>query len=503
MHELLPFINGSINNVLEGITYFTPEAYLAALFIIVLATDLLFGKTSVIYCKIIACAGLLLVLFKDYQQYQLLYSTGQAAGHIIFSGMMLVNRTAISFKYIIDTIALILLLYFTWDKRLAVHPKGLSDIYSIAIGSVLGLHLMVMAVNLLSVYLAIEFVSIASYLMVAYKSERVKASEAGLKYVLFGAACSAIMLYGMSVLYAFTGSLEFLTGNMLPHLLQLNKTAVFFPVCLILVGIGFKLSFFPLQFWVPDVYEGAPTPVTAWLSALPKVAGFALLINFVTPFVNVSNSTAFNFPLLLSVLGVVTMIAGNFAALMQQNIKRMLAYSSVGHTGFALMAVVTFTSSGISSLLYYLAVYALANIAALALATYFENVTGATTLDEYRGLGSKYPVASICFIVVLISLTGLPVTAGFTAKLLVFSNVYSVYEYNHSSGLLVLLLTGAITTVVALFYYIKIPLNLFLRRNENLPSASPGSFNIIILSIIITFLLIFLGIFPNLLVNIL
>ena len=503
MHELLPYINGSVNNVLDSITYFAPEAYLAALFIIVLVTDLLFGKTSLTLCKIITCAGLLLVLYKDYQQYQLLYGTIQIGGHIIFNGMLLINRTAISFKYIIDAIALILLLYFTWDNSLASHPKGLSDIYSIAIGSVLGLHLMVMAVNLLSVYLAIEFVSIASYLMVAYKSERVKASEAGLKYVLFGAACSAIMLYGMSVLYAFTGSLNFLTGSMLPHLLQLNKAVVFFPFCLILIGIGFKLSFFPMQFWVPDVYEGAPTPVTAWLSTLPKIAGFALLINFVVPFVNATNGIAIDFRLLLSVLGVVTMIAGNFAAVMQRNVKRMLAYSSIGHTGFALMAVVTSTASGISSLLYYLAVYALANIGALALATYFENTTGATTLDEYRGLGSKYPVASICFIVVLISLTGLPVTAGFTAKLLVFSNVYSVYENNHNLGLLILLLTGAITTVVALFYYIKIPLNLFLRRNENSASASVGLSNIIILSILIAFLLIFLGIFPNFLVNIL
>ena len=139
----------------------------------------------------------------------------------------------------------------------------------------------------------------------------------------------------------------------------------------------------------------------------------------------------------------------------------MLAYSSIGHTGFALMAVVTFSSDGISALTFYLAVYAIANIGALALATYFVNIAGAEGIEDYKGLGHKYPVASICFVIVLISLTGLPVTAGFNGKLLVFSAVYSVYQEVHNTWLLLLMVTGALTTVISLFYYIKIPLNLF------------------------------------------
>src|SRR5476649_2038623 len=171
MHDLLPFLPGSISNVLGSIPYFMPEIYLAALFILVLITDLLFGRNSENLCKIIACAGMVFVLQKDYQQIQLLLVNGQANGQFLFSQMLLITRTAINFKMIIDVLSFILLLYFSWDDRLSSHQKGLSDLYTIVIGSIFGLHLMTMAVNLLSIYLSIEMVSIASYLMVAYRSE--------------------------------------------------------------------------------------------------------------------------------------------------------------------------------------------------------------------------------------------------------------------------------------------------------------------------------------------
>ncbi len=501
MHDLLPFLPGSLNNVFDSMSYFMPEIYLAALFIVVLVTDLLFAKNSDNLCKIIACAGMVFVMFKDLEQIQLLFANGQANGHFIFSEMLLITRTAINFKLIIDVLSFVILLYFSWDDRLKTHPKGLSDLYSIVIGSIFGLHLMTMAVNLLSIYLSIEMVSIGSYLMVAYRSENAFSTEAGLKYVLFGAASSAIMLYGISLLYGFSGSLYLFSGNLLPGLSHVPPLAASFALVLVLAGIGFKLSFVPMQFWVPDVYEGAPTPVTAWLSTLPKIAGFALLINFLTPFVFYTKWTAFDFRLFLSVIGIITMIAGNFAAVLQTNIKRMLAYSSIGHTGFALMAIVTFTSTGLSALTYYLAVYGLANIGALALATYFSNVTGAEDVNNYKGLGLKYPVVSISFIIVLISLTGLPVTAGFTGKVFVFSAVYGVYQQGHNVWLLLLMITGAVVTVVALFYYIKIPLNLFLKRSEKPITPIISSYKIIILAIMISFLMILLGIFPDLLLR--
>ena len=208
MQQLLSNIPAQLSEVLGSLPYFMPEIYLTGLFILVLVTDLLFGKNSAWLCRTIAAAGMVFIILMDVNQPFLLL---KGAGYrYLFGNMLLLHPTAITFKLIVDVLAFILLLYFTWDHRLKAHKKGLSDLYTIVVGSVLGLHLMIMTVNLLSVYLAIEMVSIASFLLVAYKSENAFSTEAGLKYVLFGAASSAVMLYGISMIYAFTGSLIFL-----------------------------------------------------------------------------------------------------------------------------------------------------------------------------------------------------------------------------------------------------------------------------------------------------
>ncbi|MCC8408922.1 NADH-quinone oxidoreductase subunit N [Mucilaginibacter sp. UR6-1] len=495
MHDLLPTIPEQLSKILNDVHFFVPELYLSALFILVLLADLFIGKNSEKYCRAIAMAGLVIVFFKDYEQYTL---TDEAGGTVsLFSGMLLLYGKAVSFKVIIDLLTCLLLLYFAWDNKLSTHKKGLSDLYTIIIGSVLGLHLMTMATNLLSIYLAIEMVSIASYLMVAYRSENGFSAEAGLKYVLFGAASSAVLLYGISLLYGFTGTLDIWDPKFMVNLSGAGSAGVGLALSLVLVGIGFKLSFVPVHFWVPDVYEGAATPVTAYLSTVPKIAAFALLINFVNAFVAVVPHPDFDFRLALSIIGVITMIAGNFAAVAQQNVKRMLAYSSIGHTGFALMAVVTYTPQGLTSLIYYLAVYAVANIAALLLATYFTNQTGAEKVGEYKGLGFKYPIASVCFVIILISLTGLPVSAGFTGKLFVFSSVYVVYQQSHDVWLLILMITGAVVTVVSLFYYIKIPLNLFLRKSSVVFTPDYSDKKVIVLAVVLSLLLLLFGIFPD------
>ncbi|OKS85268.1 NADH-quinone oxidoreductase subunit N [Mucilaginibacter polytrichastri] len=503
MNDLLPSLSVQLSNTIGSLPYFNPEIYLAVLFLLVLVTDLIFGRNSAWICRIVAVGGLFIILFKDLQQIGLLQ---QNSGSVfLFSNMLRLYRTAVSFKLIIDFFAIILIIYFGLDKRLKNHAKGLSDLYTIVIASILGLHLMIMAVDLLSVYLAIEMVSLASYLLAAYRSENGFSAEAGLKYVLFGAVASAVMLYGISLLYSLTGSLNYFDGNLVPGLIAANPAIVSVAIILVLVGIGFKLSFIPMHFWVPDVYQGAPTPVTAYLSTLPKIAAFALLINFLTPFIFNVKWIVFDFRLFLSVLGIITMIAGNFAAVWQKNIKRILAYSSIGHTGFSLMAVATFTGQGVSALTFYLAVYAFANIGVLMLASYFADVSGAEDLDGYKGLGLKYPLAGVCFVIILISLTGLPVSAGFNGKLLVFSSVYAVYEQNHNLWLLLLLVTGALTTVVSLFYYIKIPLYLFLKKQEaeiQFEGTESGKW-LLIISAILAVIVLLLGVFPNYLVGIL
>ena len=501
MHDLLPSLPTAIDNTLNGFPFFMPEFYLVMLFLVVLVTDLLFSRNSESLCRIVACVGLLLVAHKDYQQIRLLMYMNQGTGHFFFADMLLLSHTAVSFKLLIDVLGFGLLLYFGWDDKLKAHPKGLSDLYTISIGAIFGLHLLTMAVNLLSIYLAIEMVSLTSYLMVAYRSESAFSTEAGLKYVLFGAASSAIMLYGLSLLYGFGGSLDLYAGNLLLGLSQGNALAVSAALFFVLAGIGFKLSFVPVHFWVPDVYQGASTPVTAWLSTLPKIAGFAMLINFLRPFIYNTSWNAFDFRACFACIGIITMIAGNFAAILQKNVKRMLAWSSIGHTGFLLMAVVVFRTDALSAIVFYLGVYALANIGALSLATYFSNAVDAETTDSYRGLGYKFPAASVCFVIVLVSLTGLPVSAGFAGKLLIFSSTYAFYQEVHNPLLLWLMVTGAATTVVALFYYIKIPRNLFLKRLDEPVNSTYRSPNLIAFVIVITILIVLLGIKPDILLN--
>ncbi len=481
-----------------------PELYLTALFILVLVTDLLFGKRSAKLCRAVATGGMMIVIVQVISQKLSLNANDTAR---FFSGMLMLHHTGIVFKLIIDVLALMLLFYFAWDKKLASHKKGLSDLYTIVIGSVLGLHLMTMAVNLLSIYLAIEMVSIASYLLAAYRTDNAKSTEAGLKYVLFGATASAVMLYGISLVYAFCGSLDIFSREMQEGLIQVNPVSVSFSLTLILLGIGFKLSLVPAHFYVPDVYEGAATPVTAYLSTLPKIAAFALLINFITPFITSSgmyiNWAGLNFRLVLSAVGIATMVVGNFAAVWQNSVKRMLAYSGIAHTGFALMAVVTFSGQGLTALTYYLLVYGLANIAALMLANYFENNEGITNISDYKGLGFKYPLASVAFVIILISLTGIPISAGFIGKVVVFSAMYGVYQQTHDIWLMGMLITGAVTTVVGLFYYIKIPLNLFLKRVEITPNENLQSRNLVIFSSVVALLLIIFGLIPDKLINLL
>jgi len=492
MQELLPFITSKINDILSGLPFFWPEVFLSVLFLVVLITGIIFRRNAAAICRIVSVLGMLFIISLDVPQLFIDPVTVLP----LFSGMLTLTHTATVFKLAIDVISILLLFYFAWDKQLRAHKKGLGDLYTITIASILGLHLMVMATDLLSVYLSIEFVSLASYLMVGYKSEQGFSASAGLKYVLFGAAASAVMLYGISLLYAFTGH-TYLGPQFSQGLEKLNGLSVSFALVLLMAGIGFKLSFVPMHFWVPDVYQGAATPVTAYLSTLPKIAAFGMLLHLLSPFMQSFTWAGFDFQLFFSVIGLITMVAGNFAAVMQQNVKRMLAYSSIGHTGFALIAIVTYSPAAQSALVFYLSVYALANIGALILASYFANVTGAENVDGYKGLGFKLPAASVCFVIILISLTGLPVTAGFIGKVLIFQAAYSNYQQIHNVWLMALMGTGALTTVVALFYYIKIPLYLFLRKADDNHDYHVSNQSLLVAVILISVLLVGLGLFPD------
>lgn len=499
MNESLLSITDQLNNVLQSLVYFAPETALAILFLLLIITGLIFKNDADWICRALCLLGLAFVFQRDVQQLYLIV----AGPKFLFGNMLLLHHISVLFKLIFAVLTFIIVIYIPLDQQLKAHRKGLSDLYAIIIAVVFGLHLMAMSVNLLMIYLSVEMVSIGSYLLVSYRSENRPVAEAGLKYVLFGFAASAMMLYGLSLLYAFTGTLNLFNSHFLDQLISISSVPVSLAILLVLVGIGFKLSFVPMHFWVPDVYEGAATPIVAFLSTSTKIAGFALLANFLTPFVFFGKWNAFDFRLFFSVIAIITMIAGNFAAILQNNLKRMLAYSAIGHTGFALMALVTFSQQGVSALIFYLAVYALANVGALMLCSFYAGKNSMLTVEDLRGSGKIYPFAGVCVVVLLISLTGLPVSAGFNGKVLVFSAVIAVYRESHQVWLLALLVTGAITTVVSLFYYFKIPLYLFLKSSEKIiePPTGNKQTSLLILIGLLSAIVLLAGIFPSLLAN--
>lgn len=493
MNEFLPYISQLLNSAISGFSYLLPELVLVLTFIFVILADLIKpGKRSSAAFWVCVC-GIILSMIVGFVQ------NIDIARIKLFSNTIILDTVSISFKWIFSAVTILFAIFIRYDKLLQNHRKGVGDLYMLLPAVLIGLNLMSMSASLLMIYISIEMVSIASYLLVGYASSNNKQTEAAMKYVLFGSICSAVMLYGMSLLYAFTGSITITDPVFLSGLTDSSNQAVTLAVLLVLVGIGFKLSFVPLHFWSPDVYEGAPTPVTAFLSTAPKIAGFAVLIRFMEPFHEFANSgnSLFDFTTVISVVALLTMIIGNFSAIWQNNVKRMLAYSSIGHTGFALMAIVAFEGGGFKSLIFYFAIYATMNMAAFMLVNKIEELTGKTDIREYKGLGKVLKLEMVCFVIVLIALTGLPPTAGFVAKLLVFSSALEFYSNSGSIWALSLLIVGALTTVVSLFYYLKIPLYAYLRETENQPSFVIKRDFLSYLLISLSVLLILLGLFPD------
>jgi NADH-quinone oxidoreductase subunit N len=493
MRDYLPAISSSINNTIGSLNLFLPEVSLVIGFLLVIVSDLFLSRKSPQLCFLLTLITLLVAGFLNFKALD-------SVSMSIFSGMIRVDHQAVLFKLIICAASILFVLFVKNNNDLQNNAKGTGDMYSILLAVHLGLSLMVMSANFLMIYLSVEIVSVGSYLMVGYLSSNAKQSEAAMKYALFGAVCSAIMLYGISLLYAFTGTLDLSNPSFITGILSIPAFSWGLALVMVLVGIAFKLSLVPFHFWSPDVYEGAPTPVTAFLSTAPKVAGFALLIKILELFQPVGvaglNNSFFSFNYLLAVVAILSMIIGNFGAIWQDNVKRMLAYSSIGHTGFMLMALFAFSESGFRALTFYMAIYVFMNMAAFIIVDEIEERSGKDNINDFKGLGKHMGTLMIGMVIVLISLTGLPPTAGFTAKFLVFSSAFEAYNLSGSFLLMAMIITGAISTLVSLFYYFKIPLNAFLRDNDSSVHILPATAKTYI-SLFLVFLLIFFILFPS------
>lgn len=480
-------MNVSIPNILDqiiaSIPLFKPELALIIGFIVCIFMALFIErrwKNSTFIGCVVTLA------FSLYYLIDQLSTTGTG-----FSGMWLVDPLSTYARLVIICSTLIIAIFLQQRRS-----KNNGDVYSILLAATLGMHVLSSTSNWLMAFIGIEMVSIASYILVGYFSQNKVQSEATMKYVLFGSVCAAVMLYGLSLVYGLTGNLDFQSAAHLQGLMDAPEAIVTLALLFVFTGIGFKLSFVPFHVWSPDVYQGAPTAITAFLSTIPKVGAIVLFARLYQSW----SSTAFYFSELstwfIIVVAVVTMLIGNLAALRQQDVKRMMAYSSIGHTGLLLMVVFAYQDA-FSYLLFYVVAYVIMNLATFIFIDQIEQETGSTSLLSYAGLGKKMPLLFTAFTLVAVSLIGIPPTVGFVAKLLVFTSTFSIFQSSGDTGPLLLLIVGALTAVISLFFYFKIPLYAFLRNSDQPITDKKQVSVLLIIAYILTVLVILLGIFPN------
>ena len=371
---------------------------------------------------------------------------------LIFGGMLRNDMLAFIFRLMFIFSGAIVALISVDSPGVA--RKG--EYYAIMLGAVIGMNFMAAAGDLIMLYLAIETTSIALYLLAGFLREDDKSAESGLKYFLFGAFTSTIMLYGFSLLYGFTGRTNLYELAQALVSGGVPQAAALVSVLLVLVGFGFKVSAVPFHFWSPDVYEGAPTPITAFISVASKAAGFAVLVRvMLAVFPDLQGYWA---PL-LSVVAVFTMTIGNVLALAQRNIKRLLAYSSIAQAGYALIGLAALNESGIAAVVFYLLMYTVTNLATFAVVVLASRQIGSDEIADYAGLSRRSPGLALAFLIGFLSLGGMPPLAGFFGKFFIFAAAVE-------AGLVWLAVIGVLNAIVGLYYYLTVLKVVYLYRSE-------------------------------------
>jgi NADH-quinone oxidoreductase subunit N len=466
--------NAAVDAITRDLAGFVPETILSVFVCVLLLFDL-FGKAArpkaagVVAILGVALAGIALVCQEVSPGREIFGAAGRG-------GMLAVDAFGQFFKGLIlacTGITAIMALAFDGFSR-----RRMGEFYALLLGAALGMFVMSSATNLLIFYLGVEFASMASYLLTAFVKRDLKGSEAGMKYAVYGSVASGVMIFGLSLLYGLTGSLHVTDlrnalaagGDVAPTLLIAAGMSF--------AGLAYKMASFPMHFWCPDVYEGAPTPFAAFLSVASKAAGFALFVRFllgfgpgykVIPAVG-KDLVQVDWPTLIMIASIASMTLGNLAALWQTNVKRMLGYSSIAHAGYLLMAVAVMApghpAKQATPLLFYLIAYLFMNLGAFFVVTLVENRTGRAEIDGYRGLGRSAPFLGVCLTLFLLSLLGVPPTAGFTGKLQLFMAVIDQKMYW-------LAIAAGVNTAISAYYYFRIIKAMYL--DEPHPEA-PRSF---------------------------
>jgi NADH-quinone oxidoreductase subunit N len=459
-----------IENNLASVAWFRPELVLTFGSIALFVLDLVWRRSPLRRQLLAAAAVAVLVAAGAFLSQQPVESMS------IFNGLLASDGFATFFKWLFLAAGLLTVLIVAQGDDFP--SARLGEFYALLTAVVLGMFVMASATNLLTIYLGIELVSMTSYVLAGLRRRDRKATEASLKYVIFGSVASGVMLFGMSYLYGLLGTADVLAFG--PKLAELSaaggagaaatKLALVVAVVFVSSGIGYKIASVPWHMWCPDVYEGAPTSFTAFLSVGPKAAGFAVALRFFYGALagpagpdGLSQSLAgIPWPAVIGVLSAVTMTLGNLTALAQTNLKRLLAYSSIAHAGYTLMGLAAVSVLGTQGVMIYMLVYLVMNLGAFLVVIVVAQATGSESILDYRGLARRHPLPAVTFAIFLFSLTGLPPFAGFTGKWYLFYAVIERAAGPDGFWYGALALVAALNTAVSLYYYARIIKAMFM-----------------------------------------
>ena len=458
----------------QSLRYFLPELTLFVAAMVVVLVDISLKSRRRILNPLLTLLSLILAGYFSW--------SGGSADAGLFQGMLASDSFAQFFRLLLILAGFLVVVGSLDSEELSPVHNG--EFFVLLLAVTAGMILLVNSANLAMLYLSLELVSLTSYIMVGYLRADRLSNEAALKYILFGAVSTGAMLYGFSLLYGMTGSLSlyairdtFLTQGVN----SFSQYTLLLVVLLIMAGFGFKTAAVPFHFWCPDVYAGAPTPVTAFLSVAPKAAGFGILVRFL--FSGMSQTTAtqwsmmrgLNWPVILIGISVLTMTLGNVAALTQNNLKRMLAYSSIAHAGYIMMGAVVLTEIGLRSMLVYLFVYLFMNLGAFLVVTVIYNSDRTFEIDDYSGLFRRSPFLAVAMSIFLLSLIGIPPFSGFLGKFYVFGAVIN-------QGIIWLAVVGSLNAAIAAYYYMKVMKTMILEEGNNgLPPVRISPLNLSLL----------------------
>lgn len=410
---------------------------------------------------------------------------------ILFGGMLKLNQISLFFDMLYISIGLITLIFSQGylEKR---GSKSRGEYPVLILFAVIGMMLMTRANDLVIVFLGLELLSISLYVLVGFLRHDNLSNESGLKYLLLGAFATGFFLFGAAFTYGATGTTNY-DGILLAIANDniLSKIYLVLGIGLLLIGFAFKVALVPFHMWSPDVYQGAPTTVTGFLCTAPKAAGFgALLILFNNPLADMH----YQWQDIFWLLAVLTMTVGNVTALVQSNVKRMLAFSSISHAGFLVMGILVLNVSSISAVLFYLVTYSVINLGSFAIVSAVEGEENGLKFKDYRGLGLRYPWLAAAMTIFMISLAGFPPTAGFVAK-------YGLFSAAIAEGYIWLVVIAVLNTLISVYYYLRLVINMYMKEEEN---ALISSFNIIVIGLIwiMAAMMIILGITPGFLLEI-